>query len=76
MSRVPANVVFGIVVTEIRNGLFHSVLLRILYPEAILYLSLDPKTIDLGIPNPKLELFFYNNWKIMERSVVGVSNHH
>ena len=29
---------------------------RILCPEAILYLSLDPSNFDLGIPNPKLTL--------------------
>ena len=40
-----------------RNGLFHSGLFRILHHEAILYLSLNPKNFDLGIPNSKLKLF-------------------
>ena len=39
------------------NGLFRSVLFRILRIEAILYLSLDPKNFNLGIPNAKLKLF-------------------
>ena len=34
---------------------FHS--FRILYPEAILYLSPNPKNFDLDIPNPKLKIF-------------------
>ena len=50
------------------NGLFYFVLFRILLPEAILYLSLDPKHFDLGIPNPKSKLFV-NSWKITERFV-------
>ena len=40
-----------------RNELFHSVLFWILRPESILYLFLDPKNFDLGIPNPKSKLF-------------------
>ena len=40
-----------------RNGLFHSILLRILCPEAIQSLSLNPKNFNLGIPDPKLKLF-------------------
>ena len=51
-----------------QNGPFHSVLFWILYPEAILYLSLDPKFFDLGIPNPKSKLFA-NNKKSMENFV-------
>ena len=39
-----------------RKGLFHTVLFRILLPEAIQYLSLNPENINLGIPNPKLKL--------------------
>ena len=40
-----------------RNGLFHPVFFRILHPEAIQYLSLNPKNFDLGIRNSKLKLF-------------------
>ena len=50
-----------------RNGLFRHVFFRILHPEAIQCLSLNPKNFDLGIPNPKTKLFV-NNRKIMERS--------
>ena len=50
------------------NGLFLSVLFRILRLEAILNLSLNPKNFDLGTPNPKSKLFV-NNRKITERSV-------
>ena len=44
------------VVTKTRNGMeqkgqFHSVVFRILRPEAIDYISLNPKNFDLGIPN-------------------------
>ena len=54
---------FSLVVTKTRNGmerngLFHSVLLWILCPEAIQSLSPNPKNFDLGIPNPKLKLFW------------------
>ena len=42
---------------QLGNGLFHPILLQILCPEAIQYLSLNPKNFDLGIPNPKSNLF-------------------
>ena len=53
------------------NGLFHSVVFRILIPKALLYLSLNPKNLDLGIPTPRN--IFVNNWKITERSVPFLS---
>ena len=56
------------VVTKTRNGLFHPVLFRILRLEAIQYLSLNPKNLNFGIPNPKSKLFV-NNRKFTERSV-------
>ena len=60
-------------VTKTRNKmeqdeLFHSVLFCIVRPEAGLYLSLNPKSFDLGIPNPKLKLFV-NKQKITDHSV-------
>ena len=51
-----------------RNRLFHPVLFRILRPIAIQSLPLIPKNFDLGIPNPKSELFV-NNRKITKRSI-------
>ena len=55
-------VVVILVVTKTRNGveqngLFHPVLFRVLCPEAIYYLSLNPKNLDLGIPNSNSKLF-------------------
>ena len=56
------------VVAKTRNGTdFRPVFFRILCPEAIQQLSLNPENFDLGIPNPKSKLFA-NNWKITERS--------
>ena len=51
--------VLCVVVTKIRNGTDYSIpfFFRILRPEAIQYLSLNPKTFDFGIPNPKSKLF-------------------
>ena len=52
-----------------QNGPFHIVLFWILRPEAILYLSLNPKNFYLGIPDPKsCPAPFY--------SVSGFSNRH
>ena len=39
-----------------RNGLFHSIIFRILLLKAIRYLSLNPKDFDLSIPKPKSKL--------------------
>ena len=65
LSRRPCRHIFNLfngVVTKTRNGMkrkrvFHSVLFQILLPEAILYLSLNPKISDLGVPNPNSKLF-------------------
>ena len=40
-----------------QNRLFCPVLFRILHPEAIQSLSLNPKNFNLVIPNPESELF-------------------
>ena len=40
-----------------QNRLFHPVPFWILRPEAIQYLSLNPKIFNVGIPNPKSKLF-------------------
>ena len=54
-----------------RNGPFHFVLFQILHLEAIQYLSLNPKNFDLGIPNPKSELFLITRklQSVLSRSV-------
>ena len=37
------------------NRLFHFVLFQIFLPKTIMYSNLDPKNLNLGIPNPKPE---------------------
>ena len=67
-----------------QNKQFHCILFQILIPEATLYLSLDPKNFDLGIPDPKPKPFanitgklwtvlFHSGFYIVTTILFGVS---
>ena len=54
-----------------------SIIFWFFHPEAILYPTLDPKTLDIGIPNFKPK-FLYKDLENNEvlHSILGFSNHH
>ena len=54
------------------NGLFHSILFRILHLEAILWLYLNPKTFNLG--NPKLKVLGFSNCPFMRMAYRNSGN--